>query len=275
MPSDTAAPASSTPISSSSAASPAPGLPVGASEACSKARLAFLLGNNQNTERLLSLFAANLVEGDFLFVGAGAQQPGWAMETAAQAKERVKAGVNVFSWVGDVSLTRLEANVPQVPKAIDWIVYEYEGGPGFSPEFTKDPTASLAFIERGRKVAHDNGFLYMVTPPYGQLQNANWDWGEVARQIDGIALQFQALLRNLDLLEREAKQVVQQIAEKSPNTLTFVQLSVAPTRGTPQENVTAIQRLEDEKQIKGFLIFYSPSQIEPLTEFFAQFKRCR
>lgn len=241
---------------------------------CSKAKLVFLLGNNPNTDRLLDLFAANLLEGDYLLVGGTTPQVPWVLQETEEAKRRVKPGVNVFSWVGYVAIQELEASVPNLPKEINWIVYDYEGGPGFSPEFTRDQATSISFFDRGRKVANANGFKFMVTPPYGQLRNANWDWGEVAKHMDGIDIQFQAFLQNLDILEQEVKKVVGQIAEKSPTTLTFVQLSVVPTRGTPQDNIDAIQRLENEKQIAAFLIFYSPPQIELLTEFFAKFQRC-
>lgn len=226
-------------------------------------------------DQLLDLFVTNLREGDYLLIGSEttAQIP-WVLQKTQEAERRVRRGVHVFSWIGYMTISELEAGVPSVPKEIDWIVYDYEGGPGFSPEFTQNQTTSISFFDRGRRIANDNGFQFVVTPPYGQLRNAHWDWGEVARHMDGINIQFQAFLQNLDILEQEVKKVARQIAGKSPNTLTFIQLSVVPGRGTPQDNIHAIQRLESEKQIAAFLIFYSPSYIELLSEFFAEFKRC-
>lgn len=242
---------------------------------CSKARLAFILTNTQKADRLLELFATNLLDGDYLLVGGTPWQVPWVLQKAGEARRRVKPGVNVFSWVGYVAITELEASVPNLPREIDWVVYDYEGGPGFSPEFTRDQATSVSFFDRGHKMANASGFKFMVTPPYGQLRTANWDWGEVAKHMDGIDIQFQAFLQDLNLLENEVPKVVAEIAAKSPTTLTFIQLSVVPTRGTLEDNITAIQRFENNRQIAAFLMFYSPLQVELLAEFFAKFRRCQ
>lgn len=239
----------------------------------SKAHIAVLLTNNPFTDRLLELFATQLVDGDYLLVGGPDTQVQWILQKTEEARGKVKSGVHVFSWVVYVAIDTLEARTPHLPQGIDWVIYDYEGGPGFSPEFTPDPQASITFFERGRRGAHQYGARFMVTPPYAQLWRANWDWGVTARHMDGITLQFQAFLKDPQILETEVRKVVGQIHERAAQTLTFIQFSLVPERGTVADNMQAIQRLEDEAQIAAFLMFYRPDQIDTLRDFFSEFRR--
>ncbi|MDZ7268322.1 MAG: hypothetical protein ONB48_11380 [candidate division KSB1 bacterium] len=245
------------------------------SSPCSQARLAFLLTRNPFADSLLKIFADHLLPGDYLLVGGPDSQAQWAISKANEAQSRIKTGVRVLSWAGYVAIDELEARVPRLPQSLDWVVYDYEGGPEFSPEFTRDQQASLGFFERGQQVSRRHGFQFMVTPPYGQLRGANWDWGRVARFMEAITLQFQAFLQDEQLLETEVRNVVGQIREASPQTLTFIQLSIVPERGTVEDNLRAIRRLEDETQISAFLIFYRPDQSDLLRDFFRQLSRCQ
>jgi len=235
----------------------------------SAVHLAFLLANSPQADTLLNLFAANLKAGDHLIIWGRPMQRSWVVKKSKETKKLMPAGVNIFSAIGFVNIDTLEAIVPTLSQEIDWVVYDYEGGPGFSPEFTRELQVSLTFFDRGLAASHRQGFRFMITLPYGQLRSANWNWGEVARHADGITIQFQAFLKNPEILVPEATKVFRQIDSLSAGTLTMIQLSLIPTRGTITDNLRAMEQLQNEP-IDAFLLFYRPTQADTIKNFFIQ-----
>lgn len=240
--------------------------------------LGFLTGNNPDN---IPVLENNLNSGDYVFVNTPLGDDSNAqsiLQEAADIKSKVKPGVHVYTLVWYSKIDDIESRVANLPKGIDYIIYDFEKNPNFTPEYTNDQQQAIALYDRAAKVAHANGFKLMVTPTYGDIKagsaiSRGWDWGEVATHMDALNIQFQGYFRlaNADTISNDMSNIMQDISKKSPNTLAFVQLSLTPVGGTSDQNVNAIHAL-NQKGIHNFLIFYAgPQQTQNLQDFISKY----
>ena len=241
--------------------------------------LAFLLNTrspyyNDN----LQLLSKNLHDGDYLFVIVDSKIS-LTNQTMQQAKSMCSPGVHVSSVVLYSKLQNILDESSTLPGKIDWIIYDYENGTGFSPEFTTNETASLVYFDEAHaavkkyNIATGNAAKFMVTPPYGELQKGEWDWGIAAKHMDGIDVQTQRLVKDKSTFEEKISNIASQIHEKSPGTFFMIQFSLRPSVGTIKDTTYGINQVKDEK-IGAFLIFYDQySQNSQLEQFFNSIER--
>ena len=231
----------------------------------SKFNLAFLASSNSAN---IQLFEDNLKPGDYLIVSTSLADDSKAasvLQQAADIKSKVKPGVNVITLVWYASINDIESKTSKLPKGIDYIAYDFEPWDK-TPEYTTDQQETTFLLDRALKVTHDNGFKLMFTPTYGTIKNGqivmkDWDWSQIAQHTDSLVIQFQGYfkLSNGATEGNNMKNIIKDISDKSPNTLTFVQLALTPVGGTPDENIGAINDLHGGN-INKFLIYYGGPQ---------------
>lgn len=238
----------------------------------------FLKFGNKYFEDNLAILAKNLKTGDYLLVDGSPSTASELLQRVQEIRSLVNPGVNVIAVANYKNISNLTNTVPTLPKGIDYIMYDYEGGSAFSPEFTKDENISISYfdeakaaVERYNKNTGSEAKLF-VTPPFGELQSANWDWGLAANHMDVIDIQLQAFLKDPNL-QSYATEIMEQIKKNSPDKLVFVQCSLSPQRGTVQDNVNAIETLRKVREINAFLVFYQNGQGSELTQFFSLLDR--
>src|SRR5439155_12359393 len=180
----------------------------------------------------LNEFAKNLKPGDILFVsGSPKSDPSTVIQQTLAAKAAVVPGVKVYSLKFYFTIADITANATKLPKGFDYIGYDYEKGIDYSPEFTTDETTSIGYFDLAQtavkqyNVATGSNAKFMVTQPYGELQNENWDWGLSAKHMDTINMQMQGSIQdsNYQVL---VTNMISQIRQGSPNTEAFVQVSI-------------------------------------------------
>ena len=231
--------------------------------------LAFLAGSNPAN---IQLFEDNLKPGDYILVNTRLGDDSSSqslLQEAADIKSKVKPGVNVITLVWYSNISNIESRTPQLPKGIDYVVYDFESWKQ-TPEFSTDQQTVIGLLDRALKVAHDNNFKLMFTPAYGSIKNGaavpfGWNWGDVSKHTDGVVIQFQGYfkLSNGDTVKNDMVNIIKQISSSSPNTLAFVQLSLTPVGGTVDQNISAMHDL-NSGNIKKFLIFYGAQQTDDL-----------
>jgi len=245
--------------------------------AISSTHLAFLLNTRSPyyDENLQSL-AKNLRDGDYLFVIDSKLVP--PSNLVQQIKSVCSPGVHVNSAVLYSKLQKIQDEYSTLPGKIDWIIYDYENGTDFSPEFTTNETASLAYFDEVQTVVKkyntvtESSAKLMVTPPYVELEKGNWDWGVAAKHMDAIDVQTQRLVKETTFSDIISN-ISEQIREKSPGTFSMIQFSLRPSVGTIQETVDSMKSLNDSK-IDAFLVFYDQySQNSQLEQFFSGLDR--
>jgi len=174
----------------------------------------------------------------------------------------------------------LTKQVPNLPKGVSYVFYDYENGTKFSPEFTTNETKSIGYFDQAEKKVHQynaktaGSAKLLVAPSYGELKKANWDWGLAAKHIDAIDIQFGGYTKYPSLF-LYAPQVVAQIRQESPNTPVFIQLSLLPRKSTPQITANDIYTL-DGKGVNNFLPYYNQTssvQSTTLQQFFSLLPR--
>ena len=226
----------------------------------------------------LQLFAKYLKPDDILFItGSPRAHASKVLQQTQVAKSLVSAGVKVYSLQFYFKITDLVGNATKLPKGLDYIGYDYEKGNLYSPEFTTNETTSISYFDQAQaaikqyNTATGSNAKFIVTPPYGELKNANWDWGRAAKHMDTINMQMQGLLHDPNYHDLVTT-VVSQIRQGSPDTLLFVQVSISPARGTVQDNVNAISILKT-LPIDGILVFYNNVQTSDLQQLFTLLNR--
>jgi hypothetical protein len=241
--------------------------------------LAFLL-NTRSTyyNDNLQLLSKNLHDGDYLFVIVDSKT-GLASQLVQQAKSMCSPGVHVNSVVLYSKLQKILNQSATLPRGIDWVIYDYENGTDFSPEFTVNETTSLAYFDVAQaaikkyNIATESAVKLMVTPPYGELQKGNWDWGIAAQHMDGIDVQTQRLVKDMPTFKDNISKIAEQIHDKSPETFSMIQFSLRHSVGTVEDTLNGINNVKDLR-IDAFLIFYDQySQNSQLEQFFSLLHR--
>jgi hypothetical protein len=226
----------------------------------------------------LDLFAKYLKSGDFLFItGNPKAHASKVLQQTQAARLVVSPGVKVYSLQFYFKIADLMGNTTKLPKGFDYIGYDYEKGNLYSPEFTANETTSVGYFDTAQAGVKNYNTItgsdarFMVTPPYGELKNAKWNWGQAAQHMDTINMQMQGFLRDSNYRDLVIS-LVSQIRQESPNTQLFVQVSISPARGTVQDNVNAINILKT-LPIDGILVFYNNSQTSDLQQLFTLLNR--
>lgn len=234
--------------------------------------LVFLVNyESQQYNNTLTSIVKHLKSGDYLLIeGYGDSVP---MEQYLQKiKSFTSPGVNVGMIRIYNSIDALVKNLSILPKGFNYIGYDYEGGDGFSPEFTTNETISIKYFDQAENAVHKynektgSDSKLLVAPPYGELKNANWNWGIAAQHMDVMDIQFQAFIKDAKFLDY-VLDAIAQIKQESPSTKIFVQLSLIEKRGTAQDNLNSINVIRN-LPIDGFLMFYHPYQTSELDQFF-------
>jgi hypothetical protein len=235
--------------------------------------LAFFLNTRSpNYDKSLEVLAKNLHRGDYLFIIAHSKL-NLTNQLVLQAKNMCVSGVNVNSVLLYSKLSNLISETQNLPPRIDWIIYDYENGPDFSPEFNINETVSLIYFDKAWESVKQynektkSHAKFMVTPPYGELKLGDWDWGVSAKHMDGIDIQTQRLVKTTNAFQNHAIQIANQL-QRSPKIFSMIQFSLRPSVGTTQDVITGIGSAKD-LGFDAFLIFYDQySQNSQLDDFF-------
>lgn len=241
--------------------------------------LAFLLNTRSPYyDNNLQLLAKNLRSGDYLFIIVDSKL-NLASQLAQQAKSMCPDGVNVNTVLLYSKLQKIVEELPVQPRGIDWVIYDYESGTDFSPEFTTDENSSLGYFDKARDAVEQyntntaSNAKFMVTPPYGELKAGDWNWGLAAQHMDGIDVQTQRLVRDMPTFQDQISNMADQIHVKSADKFFMIQFSLRPSVGTINDTLNGINHVKDLK-INAFLIFYDQySKNSQLEQFFNSFHR--
>ncbi len=226
----------------------------------------------------LDLFSKFLKPGDYLFLMGGPRvNPSTILQQTNNARSILPLGVNVYSLKMFFNIDDLKLSLSTLPKDFDYIGYDYEKGPGYSPEFTTNEATSISFFDQGEaavkqyNVATGSNAKFIVYPPYGELHKSGWDWGQISKHMDAINIQMQSFLLNTGFKDIVSN-TVNQIKQESPNGQLFIQVSLAPGKGTVEDNINAINAIKD-LPIDGILVFYDNDQTVDLEQLFTSFDR--
>lgn len=224
----------------------------------------------------LQVFEKNLKNGDYLLIRGNPSEALTVIQKVEQSKPLFDSGVHVNSAIFYFTIRDIVTTVPKLPHGIDFIVYDYEKGDNYSPEFTANESKSIEYFDQARsavlqynKNTNSNARL-MITLPYGELHSANWDWRLAAKHMDVIDMQLQAFLQSPSVMQNYISNTYDSGTEDKP--LIFAQLSISKVRGTVQENIDAINTIKNS-QVNAFLIWYQAIQTSDLEQFFSLLHR--
>lgn len=234
--------------------------------------LSFLVSSaNPRYDDTLVVFAKYLKPGDSLLVEGYENSESAIKQKVQKIRSMVLPGVNVKAIRIYNNIGNLTNKVGNLPPGFSYIGYDYEQGIGFSPEFTTNVTKSVAYFDQARDAVSKynlktggNASL-IIMPPFGQLGKSQWNWGLASMHTDIISVQFQAFMKDDNFLNY-VLDTIAHIKQESISTKVMVQLSLVPTRGTPQDNLYAINILH-RLPINSFLVFYHPYQTSELEKF--------
>lgn len=214
----------------------------------------------------LDLFEKYLRPGDYLFITTPLDQDSntsQVLQDAMEAKSKVTFGVKVLSFVWYSKIDAVRLHTPYLPKGIDGVIYDYESGGMYSPEYTTNSTKVLSFFNSGFQISHRNGFKFMTTPVFGDVTNNteiehDWNWVELSNSSDFLVVQFQNFFKmnNSDDLKIRMGEMMKEINATS-HTPTFVELSLTAIGGTADQDLYAMHELE-QVGVNKFLIFFEP-----------------
>ncbi|MGE5599895.1 MAG: hypothetical protein ACM3UQ_00095 [Clostridiales bacterium] len=223
----------------------------------------------------LKVFARNLQNGDYLIMRGDPSSPLAVIQAAKQSKHMFAPGVHVMTCLFYYAIGDIVRSVPKLPPGIDFVVYDYEKGSNYSPDFTTNESVSLGYFDQAEAAVLQYGkntgsnAQLMVTPPVGELLHAGWNWGLAADHMDAIDMQLQAFVKDHALMKNLVSSTASHISEPKKH-LVFVQLSLS--RWPVRENIDAINATRDSR-IGAFLIWYQATQTADLEAFFDALKR--
>lgn len=238
--------------------------------------LAFFLNISSNRYLdNLKVFARSLQNGDYIILRGDPSKPLAVIQSVKQTKPAFAPGVNVKSCLFYYAVDDIAKSVPKLPPGIDFVVYDYEKGSSYSPDFTTNESRSIGYFDKAEEAVLQyrrntgSDAQLMVTPPFGELLHANWDWGLAANHMDAIDMQMQAFVQDHALMQSFVSSTTRNMSGPAKH-LVFVQLSLS--RWSVQENIDAINATRDSR-IDAFLIWYQSTQTAGLEAFFDTLKR--
>ncbi len=224
----------------------------------------------------LELFERYLRPGDYLFITTPLDQDSdfsQLFQDTAEAKSRVVSGVKVFSFAWYSKIDAIKLHSAYLPKGVDGVIYDYESGPMYSPEYTTDYNKVSSLFVTASEIAHRNGLKIMLTPVFGDTVNKteiehSWNWTEISKYTDFLVIQFQHYFKDhdADSLKTRMGKIMQDINSTSGNPA-FVELSLTAIGGTADEDLQAMQDLKHVGASK-FLIFFEPWKTSELEYIF-------
>lgn len=234
--------------------------------------LSFLVSSaSPQYDDTLVVFAKYLKPGDSLLVEGYENSESAIKQKIQKIRSMVLSGVNVKPIRIYNNIDDLANRVPDLPPGFSYIGYDYEQGTGFSPEFTTNVTRSMEYFDQAKDAVfkynlktNGNASL-IIMPPFGQLGKSQWDWGLAGLHTDVISVQFQAFMQDDNFLNY-VLDTIAKIKQESVSAKVMIQLSLVSSRGTPQDNLHAINMLH-RLPINSFLVFYHPYQISELEKF--------
>jgi hypothetical protein len=174
-------------------------------------------------------------------------------------------------WYSKIEAIKLHS--AYLPQGVDGIIYDYENGTLYSPEYTTDYEKVSALFNSASEIAHNNRLKLMLAPVFGDTVNNteiehSWDWNEIASHSDFLVIQFQHFFKtnNADALKARMGKIMEDINSTS-GTPTFVELSLTAIGGTADEDLQAMQDLKSAGANK-FLIFFEPWKTSELEYIF-------
>lgn len=224
----------------------------------------------------LELFEKYLRPGDYLFITTPLDQDydfSQLLHDTAEAKNKTVSGVNVISFVWYSKIEAIKLHSAYLPQGVDGIIYDYENGISYSPEYTTDYEKVSSLFDSASEIAHNNRLKLMVTPVFGDTVNNteiehSWNWTEIANHTDFLVIQFQHFFKtnNADALKDRMGKIMEDINSTS-GTPTFVELSLTAIGGTADEDLQAMQDLKSAG-VNKFLIFFEPWKTSELEHIF-------
>lgn len=165
---------------------------------------------------------------------------------------------------GGTSASTLLPGIPSIPADVEIVTYDYEQG--FCPEFSADPAVTTGYFRQLTDAAHAVGKKMYATPVL--VQGGSWDWGEIARHVDGLVVQVQNFQTGANVpdplkpenlgytLAQVVDVVVAQVRAKAPATKVYLQFDVLVT-DDPRNVIADIAAVKD-RGIDGVTLWYNP-----------------
>lgn len=223
----------------------------------------YITGSNHKN---LELSEEYLMPGDYLFITTPLDEDNYtsqALQDAQEARSRVSPGVNVLSFVWYSKIEAIKLHASALPKTVDGVIYDYEEGDMYSPEYTSNFTQALSIFDSAYKTAHENGLKLMITPVFGSVENGievenPWDWTAISNDTDYLVIQFQSFfkMKNSDELAAEMGRTTSAISS-STHTPTFAEISLTAIGGTGKQDIQAMQELA-QSGTHSYMIFFEP-----------------
>jgi hypothetical protein len=226
----------------------------------------------------LQILASNLKSGDLVLIGGKNSNASTALIETQKDKQIFKPGVKVKSFRVYYNIGNLTKYTPGLPAGYDYILYNYEKGTPYSPEFTTNETLSIIYFDEANAAINQynantgSHAKLIVTPPYPQMRWAvpPWDWALAAQHMGQIDVMMSGYALN-PYLPIGASSVISQIRLGSPQTENEIQLSLEPSRNqSPQQVANAIYILQGVG-VNNTLVFYNTWQNPELVDLFASF----
>lgn len=224
----------------------------------------------------LELFEKYLQPGDYLFITTPLDQDSdfsQLLQDVAEAKNKVVPGVQVVSFAWYSKIEEIKLHSAYLPHGVDGIIYDYENGTEYSPEYTTDYYKVSSLFKTASEIAHQNGLKIMLTPVFGDTVNNTeiehtWNWTEISKYTDFLVIQFQHYFKenNADALKTRMGKIMDDINSTS-GTPSFVEISLTAVGGTADEDLKA---MHDLKQVgtNKFMIFFEPWKTSELQYIF-------
>src|SRR5579885_1495138 len=115
----------------------------------------------------LELFEKYLRPGDYLLITTPLDQDydfSQLLQDTAEAKNKTVPGVNVISFAWYSKIEAIKLHSAYLPQGIDGIIYDYENGTLYSPEYTTNYEKVSSLFDSASKIAHNNRLKLMLTP---------------------------------------------------------------------------------------------------------------
>ena len=160
-------------------------------------------------------------------------------------------------------LAQIQKCAQALPSQVDYIGYDFEPWPGYTPEWTTNQSQVANLLDQARAVAHEYGKKLIFTPSYVAPDEApplqgSWDYGALASHVDALDLQIQSFASNIQKFKSIVGTVEGEIKSEAPGTLFFVEISLKITN--VQASLNAYNSIATDN-VTGIILWHDPSEV--------------
>ena len=238
-------------------------------------RLVIPVYNDRGLEAVKAQLGAHTMPGDIFLVVSGnfnTLNISWLNKTVAALKE-IYPDNPVF--VGTGGLQNAEKVIQGVTRPYDGVVYIYEPNLPCGHEFTWDCEKTAENFRQAAELAQRRG-LPLIAKPTGRpllqpgLQKFNWDYGELAAQVDMMFVQTQTYgKKGPDTFARAVDKLQAQFGARQTSASWFPVISIDPEapNGIPVAQAGECARIAADGGVTGLVMWWSPRYADAAVEF--------